>query len=121
MTLTETLRLKEKYLKFEDMRALDYCEKRYKEAGEPRERWQLINFLEQMLRELRDRGGYPKILLLRKKELQRRTYTIPQKGEPNPARTFTLPSHPKIPQEWINQATSQYSQRMMEYPHETHD
>src|SRR5215469_18870555 len=109
MTLTETLRLKEKYLKLEDMRALDYCEKRYKEAGEPTERWQLINFLEQMLHELRDRGGYPKVLLLRKKELQRQTYTIPQQPrELQPAiMKYTAPSHPKIPQEWIEQAVAQ--------------
>jgi hypothetical protein len=81
MTLTETLKLKEKFLKFEDMRALDYVEKRWKQEGSPTERWQLINFLEKMLRELRDQGGYPKVLLLRKKEIQRRTFTIPQPGE----------------------------------------
>lgn len=81
MTLTETHQLKEKFLKFEDMRALDYCEKRYKEAGEPTERWQVINFFERMLQELKNQGGYPKVLLLRKKEIQRQTYTIPQPGE----------------------------------------
>jgi hypothetical protein len=81
MTLTETLQIKERFLKFEDMRALDYVERRWKEEGCPTERWQLINFLEKMLRELRDRGGYPKVLLLRKKEIQRRTYTIPQPDE----------------------------------------
>lgn len=81
MTLTETLQLKEKFLKFEDMRALDYVEKRWKQEGSPTERWRLINYLEKMLRELRDQGGYPKVLLLRKKEIQRRTFTIPQPGE----------------------------------------
>ena len=81
MTLTETLQLKESYLKFEDMRALDYAEKRWQELGKPTERWQMINFLEKMLHELKDQGGYPKILLLRKKEIQRRTYTILQPGE----------------------------------------
>lgn len=81
MTLTETLQLKEKFLKFEDMRAMDYAEKRWKEAGEPTDRWQIINFLERMLQELRDRGGYPKVLLLRKKEIQRRTFTIREPGE----------------------------------------
>ena len=81
MTLTETLQLKEKFLKFEDMRALDYVEKRWQQEGCPTERWQLINFLEKMLRELRDLGGYPKVLLLRKKEIQRRTFTVLQPGE----------------------------------------
>jgi hypothetical protein len=81
MTLTQTLQLKERFLKFEDMRALDYCERRWKEEGCPTERWQVINFLERMLRELRDQGGYPKVLLLRKKEIQRREFTIQKPGE----------------------------------------
>ncbi len=42
MTLTETLQLKERFLKLEDMRALDYCERRWKEEGCPAERWQVI-------------------------------------------------------------------------------
>ena len=81
MTLTETLQLKERYLQYDDLRALDYCEKRWREEGYPTERWQVINFLENMLRELKEHGGYPKVLLLRKKEIQRRTYTIPQPSE----------------------------------------
>jgi hypothetical protein len=80
MTLTETLQIKERFLKFEDMRAMDYAEKRWKEAGEPTDRWEIINFLERMLRELKDRGGYPKVLLLRKKEIQRQIYTVPLPG-----------------------------------------
>ncbi len=76
MTLTEILKIKEKYLQYEDMRALDFAEKRWKEEGCPTERWKLINFLEKMLQELKVSGlGYPKVLLLRKKELQRRTFT----------------------------------------------
>ena len=81
MTLTETLQIRERFLRFEDMRALDYAVKRWKESGQPTERWEIINFLERMLQELKNQGGYPKILLLRKKEIQRRTYTIPQPGE----------------------------------------
>ena len=84
MTLTQTLQLKEKYLQYDDLRAMDYCEKRYREAGEPTERWQVINFLEKMLRELKDKGGYPKVLLLRKKEIQRQQFTIQQPGETPP-------------------------------------
>lgn len=81
MTLTTALQIKERFLKFEDMRALDYVERRYKEAGEPTERWEIINFLERMLRELKSQGGYPKVLLLRKKELQRHTFTLPEPGQ----------------------------------------
>jgi len=77
MTLTETLRIEEQFLKFEDLRAFDYCEKRYKEAGEPTGRWELINFLEKIIQELMRNGmGYPKVLLLRKKELQRQQFTV---------------------------------------------
>jgi len=85
MTLTETLQLKEKYLQYDDLRALAYCEKRYQQEGCPTERWQVINFLERMLRELKEQGGYPKVLLLRKKEIQRRTYMLPQRSEENEA------------------------------------
>ncbi len=82
MTLTETLHLKERFLKFVDLRALAYCEERWQEAGCPGERWELINFLERMLQELKAaRLGYPKVLLLRKKEIQRRTFTIQKPGE----------------------------------------
>jgi hypothetical protein len=81
MTLTETLPLKERFLKFEDLRALDYCEKRWREEGNPTERWKVINFLEKMLHELKDQGGYPKVLLLRKKEIQRQQFTVRQPGE----------------------------------------
>lgn len=80
MTLTQTLRLKAKFLQYDDMRALDYCEERWKEEGCPTERWQLVNFLERMLCELKRQGGYPKVLLLRKKELQRGTFTLLEPG-----------------------------------------
>jgi hypothetical protein len=81
MTLTETLLIKEKYLKFEDMRAFDYVEKRWQQEGRPTERWLVINFLEKMLRELKEQGGYPKVLLYRKKQIQRREFEIQQPGE----------------------------------------
>lgn len=89
MTLTETLQLKERFLQYNDLRALDYCEKRWKEAGEPTERWQVINFLERMLCELKSQGGYPKVLLLRKKELQRRTFTLTEPGQESEANECT--------------------------------
>jgi hypothetical protein len=77
MTLTDTLRVEERYLQFQDLRAMDYCEKRWQQDGRPATRWEMVNFLERMLRELRQNGiGYPKVLLLRKKEIQRRTFTL---------------------------------------------
>ena len=82
MTLTETLQLKERFLRFEDLRALDYCEKRWLEENRPLERWEMFNFIEKMLQELKANGiGYPKVLLLRKKEIQRQQFTIRQPGE----------------------------------------
>lgn len=77
MTLTETLQIKARYLQFEDVRALDYCEKRWQEEACPLERWDMVNFLEKMLQELKANGiGYPKVVLLRKKEIQRRTFAL---------------------------------------------
>lgn len=77
MTLTQTLQLQERYLKYEDLRALDYCERRWQEENRPLKRWELVNFIEKMLRELQRNGvGYPKVLLLRKKEIQRKEFTI---------------------------------------------
>jgi hypothetical protein len=85
MTLTQTLRLQERYLKYDDLRALDYCEKRWQEENRPLKRWELINFIEKMLRELQSEGiGYPKVLLLRKKEIQRREFTISEPSAPEP-------------------------------------
>jgi hypothetical protein len=77
MMLTQILQIKGRYLRFEDMRALDYCEKRWEQEGRPVMRWELINFIEKMLTELKATGvGYPKVLLLRKKEIQRNSFTI---------------------------------------------
>jgi hypothetical protein len=82
MTLTRTLLIEEKYLKFDDMRAIGYCERRWKEEGRPTERWEVINFLEKMIRELKEeQGGYPKVLLFRKKQIQRREFEIQKPGE----------------------------------------
>jgi hypothetical protein len=82
MTLTETLQIKEHYLQFEDLRALDYCEERWRQDGRPATRWEMINFIERMLQELQQNGiGYPRVLLLRKKEIQRRTFTLELRQE----------------------------------------
>lgn len=88
MTLTETLQLKERFLKYDDLRAIDYCEKRWQQEGCPVERWRLFNFIEKMLKELQSTGiDYPKVLLLRKKEIQRKTFTPASPGEKgSPAR-----------------------------------
>jgi hypothetical protein len=98
MTLTQTLQLKEKYLQYHDLRALDYCEKRWKQEGCPTERWQVINFLEKMLHELKEQGGYPKVLLLRKKEIQRQTFTLQPHGERDESREPQIPTSDGCPE-----------------------
>lgn len=102
MTLTETLQLKHKYLQCEDLRALEHCEQRWLEEGCPAERWALVNFIEKMLKELKASGiGYPKILLLRKKEIQRREFVpgVTAETETKNSNTSGL-----IPADWIAQA-----------------
>lgn len=84
MTLTEALRIKERYLQFEDLNALDHCEKRWQEESCPVTRWDMVNFLEKMIRELPAIGiGYPKVLLLRKKQIQRREFAVDLQAKTN--------------------------------------
>jgi hypothetical protein len=79
MTLTELLQIKERYLEVPDLRSLAYCEGRWREEGRPAKRWELFHFIEKMLRELQANGtGYPKVLLLRKKEIQRGAFSPPE-------------------------------------------
>ena len=60
---------------------MEYCESRWEESVRPIESWKLVNFIEQMLRELQSCGiGYPRVLLLRKKKIQRKTF-IPAEKE----------------------------------------
>jgi hypothetical protein len=103
MTLTEILQIKEQCLQDADLRAMTYCENRWQQEGRPAERWEMFNFIERMLRELQHNGiGYPKILLKRKKEIQRRTFTVERNTEApkHASPSSTDPSvreHPKIP------------------------
>jgi len=98
MTLTETLQLKERYLQYDDLRALDYCERRWQQDGRPATRWEMINFIERMLQELQQNGiGYPKVLLLRKKEIQRRTFTLEPREERDRPRERQIPSGDACP------------------------
>src|ERR1700736_5209230 len=81
MTLTQTLQIEERYLQFEDLRAFAYCENRWQQDGCPIKRWELVNFIERMLQELKAGGiGYPAGLLIRKKEIQRRSFVLEDSG-----------------------------------------
>ncbi len=93
MTLTETLQLKERFLNFKDLRALDYCEKRWLEENRPLKKWEMFNFIEKMLQELKANGiGYPKVLLLRKKEIQRQTFAVEPREERDRPREQQIPN-----------------------------
>jgi hypothetical protein len=110
MTLTETLQIKERYLHFEDLRALEYCERRWQEEKRPTERWPLVNFIEKMLRELQRNGmDYPKVLLLRKKEIQRKEFSPAE--EPKLEITPTDTCGGKIPAECIANANKAWRER----------
>lgn len=89
MTLTKTLHIKEHYLQLQDLRAIDYCEKRWQQEGRPTHKWEMFNFIEKMLVELQGNGiGYPKVLLLRKKQIQSGQFTLPShesRNEPEQA------------------------------------
>ena len=87
MTLTRILRIEVRYLQFDDLRAMAYCEKRWQQEGSPATKWDMVNFIERMLQGLQHNGmGYPKVLLLRKKEIQRSTFTLEPLPETDDAR-----------------------------------
>ena len=115
MTLTQTLRIEERYLQFQDLNAMAYCEKRWQQEGRPGARWEMISFIERMLQELKQNGiGYPKVLLLRKKEIQRGTFALlpcEAQATNREAVKYTAGEHPRIPAEWIRQAEQEFMQQ----------
>ena len=75
MTLTSLLEIKSEYLQCDDSRALMMAERLWLQRGAPIEPKALCDTLEAILIQLSREGiYYPKVLLLRKKELQRRTW-----------------------------------------------
>jgi len=72
---------------------MEYCQKRWQQEGRPAARWEMFNFIERMLQELQQNGtGYPKVLLLRKKEIQRRTFTLEPREERDGPREPQMPA-----------------------------
>jgi len=58
------------------------------DQARPAIRWGMVNFIELMLRELQHNGvGFPKVLLLRKKQIQRRSIT-PQLDKESARRAY---------------------------------
>jgi hypothetical protein len=85
VTLTSLLEIKIGMLSFEDQRALYMAEEIWLASGSPSEPRALCVALEEVLSALNRAGVYyPKVLLLRKKQLERGTWT--------PRRTKTPPT-----------------------------
>jgi hypothetical protein len=72
MTLTSLLEIDRRLLAYDDERPLNLAEIVWLERGSPRDPQSLTETLEAILQRLQSQGiYYPKILLLRKKQLQR--------------------------------------------------
>jgi hypothetical protein len=88
MTLTSLLEINRKFLEYDDERALSIAERRWRERGSPREPEALCEALEDILTHFTEEGiYYPKILLLRKKQLQRGTWKPKNKPAASQRRT----------------------------------
>jgi hypothetical protein len=75
MTLTRLLEINKQFVKYEDERALSLADRLWRQRGSPSEPKVLCDTLETILGSLTEEGiYYPKILLLRKKQLQRGTW-----------------------------------------------
>jgi hypothetical protein len=77
MSFKSLLHVDEKLLDYEDRRAFDFCEETWNRAGRPTKKWDVIPFIESLLKEfIASELSYPRVLLLRKKELQRGTFSL---------------------------------------------
>jgi hypothetical protein len=82
MTLTSLLEIDHKLLAYEDERSLQEANRLWARKGSPVAHKELCQALEDILVELVQIGiGYPKILLKRKKQLQRGDWTPKAKAE----------------------------------------
>jgi hypothetical protein len=80
MSFKSLLRIDEDLLEYEDQRAFDFCEEKWNSAGRPTKKWKLVSFIESLLKEFIASGlQYPRVLLLRKKEIQRGTFAIDER------------------------------------------
>jgi hypothetical protein len=83
MTLTKLLEIDIRLLGKTEDRALAFAERLWNAAGGPRQPATLINVLESVLRACEREGlWYPKILLARKKQLERGTWKPPDGPSP---------------------------------------
>jgi hypothetical protein len=77
MSFKSLLRIDEDLLGYEDRKAFDFCEQRWERAGRPKKKWDVVPFIESLLKEfIATDLPYPRVLLLRKKEIQRGTFTL---------------------------------------------
>jgi hypothetical protein len=77
MSFKGLLKIDESLLEYGDREAFKFCEQRWERAGRPVKRWDVIPFIESLIKEfIALETPYPRVLLLRKKELQRKTFTL---------------------------------------------
>lgn len=77
MSFKNLLHIDENLLEHEDRKAFEFCEEKWNRAGHPTKKRDVIPFIESLLKEfIASDLSYPRVLLLRKKELQRGTFTL---------------------------------------------
>jgi hypothetical protein len=107
MKIEEVLKIRMEMVADEHSPALVILTNTWQEEGQPVEAKRLITVLKRTLDRCKARGiTYPRILLKRKGELTRGEFQ-PATSSMAPVK-LTAPSHPKIPQEWIDGATAEF-------------
>jgi hypothetical protein len=112
-TLTELLDIEWKFMTDVDDRGLRIAEQLFQSYGSPTEPRALLDVLEKILLRMQDEGiPYPKILLLRKKQLQRKEWQPRVKPVVTEQARLTLPR--KSEDEIVAEARSAYTPEQFE-------
>lgn len=110
MTLTKLLEIDESKIVREQQRSLLLAEKVWYEAGQPRERWELVRVLEEiLLRCVASHIWYAPILLQRKKAIERDSWRPKTRSGPPPIVTHMRPITFAPPQTGLASADAQSS------------
>ena len=109
-TLRRILEIEPRWIGTADFQSLERAERLWMEAGRPKERVPLMNFLECFLRScVRDGYTYAPIFLRRKRELQRGDWKPRQNSAE--AVVYDPTCEGKIPREWIQQGEKDFWQK----------
>jgi hypothetical protein len=98
MTLTRLLEINRSLLDDLELRGLEFAEREWLAMGVPIEPALLCGALETILqRSVAEGVGYPRVLLLRKKQLQRRTWAPPHRSSPPSKAGSSASGEPSCP------------------------